>query len=283
MNNSNKYEIPSEYQKALTFLKIGCECGCSKQVPPEKFAKRREEFQNLSRKERDAMVMGQILIMDEGDTTTSSRFPKKKRTNNRTFYRWNNKIPLCQLTYLNMLGVSRDYLESVRNHLLNKGLGTRIHGNTGRMPRWNTKMFIDENVEWEVKVFLLSYAEKYGSPDPAGKTKEKITQPLVFLPADMTYTSVYRDFIASRREEIDEVDELKFLKYETFLKLWHELTPHIKFMSPRSDLCDTCHKLRHEIHSCQDETTKVQLKKKNRIHFCRGSKEPTKRLKIPFL
>lgn len=251
--NKSKYEIPSEYQKALTFLKVGCGCGCSNKVSAEKFAKRREEFQNLSRKERDAVVMGQLLSMEEEETTTSSRFPKRKRINNRTFYRWNNRIPLCQTTYLNMLGISRDYLEDLRKHLSRKGLATRIHGNIGRMPRWNTKMFIDENAEWEVKIFLLGYAEKHGSPDPTNST--------IFLPTDMSYTSVHRDFIASRRAEIDEVDELKFLKYETFLKLWHELTPNIKFMSPRTDLCDTCHQFRNELHSCQDEKIKVQTKK----------------------
>jgi hypothetical protein len=32
-------------------------------------------------------------------------------------------------------------------------------------------------------------------------------------------------------------------------------------MSPRSDLCDTCHRFRGEIHACKDEREKVTQKK----------------------
>lgn len=39
--------------------------------------------------------------MKEGDTTTSSRFPQRKRINIRISYRWNNRTPICQETYLN--------------------------------------------------------------------------------------------------------------------------------------------------------------------------------------
>jgi len=88
IDNSSKYINNSdEYNQALTFLKVGCKCGCSNKVPCEKFAKVRSDFQTLSKREQDAVIMGQLLLMDEGEITTSSRFPKKERTNNRTFYR----------------------------------------------------------------------------------------------------------------------------------------------------------------------------------------------------
>ena len=32
-------------------------------------------------------------------------------------------------------------------------------------------------------------------------------------------------------------------------------------MKPRTDLCDTCHKFRNEIHSCKDKKVKRELKK----------------------
>jgi hypothetical protein len=32
-------------------------------------------------------------------------------------------------------------------------------------------------------------------------------------------------------------------------------------MKPRTDLCDTCHKFKTEIHSCRDEKVKQELKK----------------------
>src|SRR4051812_20535226 len=100
-----------------------------------------------------------------------------------------------------MLGISRDYLEDVRKHLFNKGLITRIHGNTDRMPQWETKMVINQSVKEEVEKFILNYAEKYGLPDP-GRTK-RIIQSVILLPTEMSYSSVYRDFLASLEEDDD--------------------------------------------------------------------------------
>src|SRR4051794_36574280 len=108
MTDSNKYTYNfSEYKKALEFLKKGCKCGCSSKVPQDKFAQLRTQFQSLSSLEKDALVMGQLLNTTEGKTrtTTSSRFPKRERVNNRTFYFFEHKMPTCQETYLNMLGI----------------------------------------------------------------------------------------------------------------------------------------------------------------------------------
>ena len=89
MKETHKYinNFKEEYQKAIQFLEKGCKCGCSKKVPKEKFAQRRTNFQSLSKPEQDATLMGQLLIMEGGETTTSSRFPKRERTNHRIFYR----------------------------------------------------------------------------------------------------------------------------------------------------------------------------------------------------
>ena len=208
--NSNFKE---EYQKALSFLKKGCECGCSKKVPKEKFAKRRADFQSLSKKEQDATLMGQLLIMEEGDITTSSRFPKRARTNQRTFYRWNNITPICQETYFNMLGISLKYFENVKSHLLGKGLMSRVHGNTGKIPARKTKMLIDQVIKEEVKKFILSYAETYGSPN-IRKTK-RANNTTIFLPTEKTYKSVHTEFITDCKAS----DDLKQLKYRSFCKI----------------------------------------------------------------
>ena len=39
----------TEYEKAIEFLKVGCDCGCSFKVPKEAFAEMREAFQALSK------------------------------------------------------------------------------------------------------------------------------------------------------------------------------------------------------------------------------------------
>jgi len=82
MKNSN-YNCFTEYDKVIRFLEIGCNCGCSKNIPREKFAELREAFQALSRSEQYIL---RLKAMNGGEITASRRLKKKTRTNKRTFY-----------------------------------------------------------------------------------------------------------------------------------------------------------------------------------------------------
>ena len=85
MENYN-YNGSTEYEKAMRFLEVGCNCGCSKKIPREKFAELRKAFQALSRSEQDIFLMAQLKAMNGGEITTSRRLKKKTLTNKRTFY-----------------------------------------------------------------------------------------------------------------------------------------------------------------------------------------------------
>ena len=39
---NNHWNSSTEYEKAMRFLEIGCDCGCSKKIPRENFAELRE-------------------------------------------------------------------------------------------------------------------------------------------------------------------------------------------------------------------------------------------------
>ena len=41
---SNNYNGSNEYQKAIDFLKKGCDCSCSPRILKEQFAELRESF-----------------------------------------------------------------------------------------------------------------------------------------------------------------------------------------------------------------------------------------------
>src|SRR5437773_12047926 len=77
MKNYN-YNGSTEYEKAIRFLEIGCNCRCSKKIPREKFAELREAFQALSRSEQDIFLMVQLKAMNGGEII-ASRCLKKKR------------------------------------------------------------------------------------------------------------------------------------------------------------------------------------------------------------
>jgi len=169
----------NEYNKALYFLAKGCSCDCSSKLPKEIFAELREAFQALSKVEQDIFLMAQLKAMDGGSVSSSRRLKKKIRSNKKTFYCWNHNTPLCQETYLNMLGIGRTYFENIRNHLTNNGLISRLHGNIKKMPWWKTKMIIDQNVATAVKNFLENYAEIHGLPSP-GRSVNRITQSITY-------------------------------------------------------------------------------------------------------
>jgi len=75
-------------------------------------------------------------------------------------------------------------------------------------------MVIDKNVAEVVKNFLLNYAEIHGLLSP-GRSINRIIQSDIFLPAEMSYKSVHRDFLAG----FEENNTLKLLKYDAFHKL----------------------------------------------------------------
>ena len=131
----NKYNNLTEYEKAINFIKTGCNCGCSNKIPKEEFSELRENFQALTKPEQDIFLMAQLRSMDGEAINTSQRLKKKSRVNKRTFYCWNRNTPICQKTYLNMLGIGRSYFENIREHLIKNGLLSRIHGNVKRMPK----------------------------------------------------------------------------------------------------------------------------------------------------
>jgi len=56
-------------------------------------------------------------------------------------------------------------------------------------------MVINKNVAEAAKNFLENYAEIHGLPSP-GRNVSRITQSLIFLPAETSYKSVHRDFLA---------------------------------------------------------------------------------------
>ena len=103
-------------------------------------------------------------------------------------------------------------------------------------------MVINIDVATAVKNFLLNYAEVHGLPSPV-RNVNRVTQSIIFLPAEMSYKSVHRDFLAG----LEEDSKLRAFKYDAFRKLWHHLTPYIQIMSPRTDLCDTCQQLRNDL------------------------------------
>ena len=130
-------------------------------------------------------------------------------------------------------------------------------------------MVIDQNVAIAVKNFLLNYAEVHGLPSPV-RNVNRVTQSITFLPAEMSYKSVHHDFLSG----LEEGSTLCTLKYDAFRKLWHQLTPHIQIMSPKTDLCDTCQHLQNDLQfKARKEEEAQDLLKRYKEHLAKAKLE----------
>src|SRR5437016_6340007 len=165
-----------------------------------------------------------------------------------------------------MLGIGRTHFENVRNHLAANGIMPRIHGNTKRVPQWKTKITIDITVATSVKIFS-KIMRKFMDYQILVEMSIAYT---TLLPAETSYKSVYRDFIAG----LENDNTLKLLKYDAFRKLWHQLTPYIQIMSPRTDLCDTCQHFRNGLqYNARKEEEAKDLLKRYKEHLVKAKLE----------
>ena len=80
-------------------------------------------------------------------------------------------------------------------------------------------------------------------------------QLLVNLPTHLSYKKVYQNFIKS----LSRKNSLRKLSYNSFRKLWQELTPNIIIQKPRTDLCDICQKYKNELQLNISQKNKEQL------------------------
>ena len=126
-------------------------------------------------------------------------------------------------------------------------------------------MVIDIDIAIAIKNFLLNYAEVHGLPSPV-RNVNRVTQPIIFLPTEM---SPFTDFLAGLEDST-----LRTLKYDAFRKLWHQLTPQIQIMSPRTDLCDTCQRLRNDLQfKVRKEEETQDLLKRYKEHLAKAKLE----------
>ncbi|CAG8532167.1 8896_t:CDS:2 [Ambispora leptoticha] len=146
------------YERTHHFLEMECGCGCSIKMPKKEFAELREDFQALNKPEQDIFLMAQLRSMDEGAINTS-RHLKNKFESIRGL---STDAHIC-----------RNYYENIRNHLLKNGLLSRVHA---------------------VKDFLLNYTEVH-SLSSTIRNVNRVTQSIIFVPAEMSYESVHRDFL----------------------------------------------------------------------------------------
>ena len=153
-------------------------------------------------------------------------------------------------------------LVNIQEHLHKNGLNERIHKNTGRIPKTDSRIFIDSNITFSLKQFLTQYSNIHGLPSPLRHKNDSGT--FIYLPTDKNIKSIYNEYKDYYYNEHDKNKQV--ISYYTFRKLWKEIMPNLKFQSPENNLCETCEEFKSKmqvIKNDADEYKKLKTEFEN--------------------
>lgn len=257
-------DLKLKVKKVFESGKCSCNPNCFEKIGYERFLERRAEFEGLDKTMRDMVIKGQLIAFEKDEGRTKNK--KYSRYN----FCFNNNLSICRATYLTLVGVSHHYLDNIKKHLQEHGLGERIHGNTGNTPKNMNRVEVNYSLAYEIHKFLKNYANMHGMPSP-GRKFSKFTTPVVFLPTNFSYASVYRDYVQAYKDE--HGSEIRIIAKTTFINTWKTLIPSLQFMSPKSDLCDTCERMKMNIQFATEQEKKLEVTENYLDHLNRAKQE----------
>lgn len=249
------------------FEKGKCLChptNCFEKIGYERFLARRAEFESLDKTMRNMVIKGQLMAFQKD--TKDNKDKKYSRYN----FRFNDNLSICRPTYLALVGVSHKYLDNIKGHLQQHGLEERTHGNTGKTPKNKNRIEVNYDLAYEIQEFLKNYANIHGIPSP-GRNFAKFTMPVVFLPTSFSYSSVHRDYEQAYKDK--HGSEAHVIGKTAFINVWKSVIPSLQFMSPKSDLCETCEKMKMNIQYATEQEKKLAVTENYLNHLNRAKQE----------
>jgi hypothetical protein len=265
-NNDNYIEdkiyddVKLKVKKFFDNGKCSCSPKCFEKIGYEQFLMHRLEFECLDKNMRDIVIKGQLMAFQNTNNRKTTRFK----------YCFNSNLPICRNTYEALVGVGHTHLDNLIKHFREYGLEERIHGNIGKTPKNMNRVEINYDMSCEIYNFLKNYSKIHGLPSP-GRNFGKISMPVVFLPTSYSHASVYRDYIEAYENEHGK--GIRVIAESTFRKIWKLLIPSLQFMSPKSDLCETCELMKLDIQYITEHEKKLEITEKYLNHLNRAKQE----------
>ncbi len=258
-NIDPKFNIKDEEKVVASFLKKPCPCSrnCQKQLNQDEVISNRAFFRSLEKKERNYILLVQLKsLLSHSEYSISAR-SRKNRERKRFDYRISIDRPVCKAVFLFYYGETSKRLDRLKSYVSGKNITIPVHGNLGRSPA-NAYNMSDKE---KVKVFVSNYADIHGLPDPGRDVRKGKGKLRILLPSTMNYNSVHRQYAISIKASGKSP-----IAYRTFLKIWQEEFPHIKFNDPRSDLCMTCEDFKKRLNQVAAALDENKEKKQAQIH-----------------
>src|SRR5688572_27007512 len=212
----------------MTFFKDSANCTCRRsnnkrdlrtcfeKVGFKRFFERHLELKALEKTEFELCIKTQLM---------SFEISNEQKIRHTYRYSFNISLPLCKSAYLKLCNLNDYKLIALQTHLQENGLTERIHGNTGRASRRNSRVFVDFNITSSLKEYLTQYGTIHGLPSPMRHRNDSGN--FIYLPTSETYTSIYTKY--KEHYYLEHESEENIISYTTFRRLWHEIMPNLKF------------------------------------------------------
>ena len=251
--------VDNEKSAVHAVVQSGCGCpnDCYKQFSEEEVYLIRLQMLELEKWMRDMLILGNLLVCARTASAVSHARKVTQTKRQRVTYEYSyDKRVVCKSVFCFLHVIGEKVLKNIQSHLKENGPTPRVHGNTGRLPPNSfsyetTKRIVD---------FIVNYATVFGLPQPAaGRGRAEV--PPIYLSASEGYNVVHQKYL----EACISTGE-RAAKYHAFVSIWHKLLPHIKFMTPRTDVCHYCENFRVQIKSAVIESEKVRLSTEFKEH-----------------
>lgn len=242
--DDEKAGVHSEFQK-------GCQCpeNCYSKFTEDEAYSIRLQMLELQKFERDMLVLGKLQVMANTSSVVHARQVSKAKRRRVTYqYAYDGRF-VCKAAFCFLHCIGEKVLRNLQRHLKENGVTPRHHGNSGRLP---SNAFSYETARHIVD-FITNYATVHGLPQPAAQSGRAGAAP-IYLPASEGYNIVHQKYI-----EACSADRLQPAKYHAFRCMWLQCVPHIKFMTPRTDVCHYCENFRAQLMRVVVESEKIQL------------------------
>ena len=246
--------LDDERKLVRSELEKGCGCpqACYNQFTEDELYSIRLSMLELQKVEKDMLLLGKLqLLANATDVIHHSRQEVNVQRKRVTYRYAFDGRSVCKSAFCFLHHISGKVHKNLQHHLKENGAIPREHGNRGRLPP-NAFSFSTIN---RIVTFIRNYATVHGLPQPAARSGRGGIAP-TFLPATEGYNTVHQKYLQACADEGEQA-----AKYHAFRSVWVRCLPHIKFMTPRTDVCHHCESFRVKVMKAiteNDKTTTMQ-------------------------
>ena len=105
------------------------------------------------------------------------------------------------------------------------------------------------------------HTEVHGMPQPAAP-RSRADIPPTYLPASQNFKTVHSQYVAACT-----ISGSTHVGYSVFKSVWHQCMSHVRFMTPRTDVCVVCEDMRLRVQSALTEEEKLACTAEFRVHI----------------